>query len=208
MRSAGHDSGCFGAKSFVSYRIKTSLDPQHLVRLRLVVARFGEMDVMGWWNTNGLLGRPGRTVFSRGFSRSHAFARARAAFAVASARCQSLFAPPGCITLWTLPAEIEDMVDTSWLRWCREPDLWTPFFERLEGIHANDTLADLLQSLDLIPSSTLEAAKGLRRSTEGKTVPLPGTGGADPATIMLLAAGFAKGEPQKPVIPYIRLPAE
>ena len=34
-----------------------SLD--RLLKLRLVVARHGEMDRAGWWNTNGMLGRHG-----------------------------------------------------------------------------------------------------------------------------------------------------
>jgi len=33
-----------------------NLDLTHLMRLRLVVARFGEMDVARWWNTRGMLG--------------------------------------------------------------------------------------------------------------------------------------------------------
>ncbi len=35
----------------------TTIDFDHLLRLRLVVARFGEMDGAMWWNTKGVLGR-------------------------------------------------------------------------------------------------------------------------------------------------------
>lgn len=185
-------------------RIHMTIDPTHLLRLRLAVARFGEMDVMGWWNTNGVLARPGRAVLGRGFPLSHCFAQAKIACTVAASRCQTLFAPSGCITLWNLPAEIEDVLESAWLGWCREPDPWSPFFQRLETFQGGDLL-DFLSSLDLIESTTIEAAKGLRRSAEGKAVPLPGTGKADKATLMLLAAGFAKGERQKPAVPYIRL---
>ena len=34
-----------------------SLDFDRLLKLRLVVARVGEMDLTKWWNTNGQLGR-------------------------------------------------------------------------------------------------------------------------------------------------------
>ena len=55
-------------------------DLERLFRLRLVVARLGEMDNAGWWNTNGLLGGRGAFVFRRGFPTTHAFAQARAVF--------------------------------------------------------------------------------------------------------------------------------
>ncbi len=177
---------------------------RNLLQLRLTVARYGEMDIMGWWNCNGLLGRTGRTLFSRGFPVTGALAQARTACTVAAARCQSLFAPPDCLTLWHLPAEVEDILDSAWLGWCRDTDSWRPFFERLEAIQGGDLL-EVLRSLDLIDPSTEETARSLRRSAEGQAVPLPGTGRADSATIKLLAAGFSRGERQKPAVPYIRL---
>jgi len=36
-----------------------TIDLDRLLKLRLVVARHGEMDRAGWWNTNGMLGRYG-----------------------------------------------------------------------------------------------------------------------------------------------------
>lgn len=181
-----------------------TLESPDLLKLRLAVARFGESDCMGWWNTNGMLGRAGTSVLRRGFPITHRFAQARAVCAVATARCQSLFAPPGCITLWNLPVETEDALDAAWLGWCRDTDSWRSFFEHLETIKTAD-LVELLSQLALIDTDTVEAVKGLRRSAEGKAVPLPGTGKADLATVRLLAAGFAKGEKQKPAVPYIRL---
>lgn len=180
------------------------IDNADLIKLRLAVARFGEADCMAWWNTQGLLSRPGASVFRRGFPVTHRFAQARAACAVAAARCQALFAPPGCITLWSLPVELEEGLETAWLGWCRDTESWTPFFESLESIRTNN-LVEMLAQLGLIDNDTVEAVQPLRRSAEGKAVPLPGTGMADPATIRLLAAGFSKGEKQKPAVPYIRL---
>ncbi len=57
-----------------------ALNFDRLLKLRLVVARVGEMDLAKWWNTNGLLGRKGRILLSRGFPRTHSFAQARAVF--------------------------------------------------------------------------------------------------------------------------------
>jgi len=178
-------------------------DLNHLLKLRLAVARFGEMDGAGWWNTQGMLGKAGQAVLSRGFPVTHSFAQARIACSVATARCAEVFAPPGCLTLWNLPAEIEDEISGQWSIWCRSAGEWNTFFEQLFTRHSGD-LVQHLHELDLIDSTTREAAKSLRRSAEGKAVPLPGTGKADRSTLMLLAAGFAKGEKMKLAVPYIR----
>ena len=77
------------------------LDFEHLMKLRLVVARYGEMDLAGWWNTKGMLGRLGGMALKRGFPHTHYFAQARVVFAVARQRCKELFDPPQCITLST-----------------------------------------------------------------------------------------------------------
>ena len=43
-------------------------------------------------------------------------------FAVARARCHELFDPFGCMTLWGLPAEIEDEFEERWQGWLDEGD--------------------------------------------------------------------------------------
>ncbi len=43
----------------------SELDYERLLKLRLVVARVGEMDRARWWNTLGLLGRYGEIALSR-----------------------------------------------------------------------------------------------------------------------------------------------
>lgn len=55
-----------------------SIDLERLLKLRLAVARFGEMDLSGWWNTKGQLGRLGAAILKRGFPRTYRFAQARA----------------------------------------------------------------------------------------------------------------------------------
>jgi hypothetical protein len=69
------------------------LDLDYLLKLRLVVARFGEMDLAKWWNTKGQLGRLGTAALRRGFPRTHRFAQARSDFAVATHRCAEIFKP-------------------------------------------------------------------------------------------------------------------
>ncbi|MCK8602713.1 BrxE family protein [Desulfoferrobacter suflitae] len=93
------------------------IDFTRLFKLHLTVARYGEMDVAKWWNTRGILGRYGTIAISRGFPRTHRFARARIAFAVARSRCEEVFNPPGCMTLWSLPAPVEDQFESQWQDW-------------------------------------------------------------------------------------------
>ena len=87
------------------------IDFERLFKLRPAVARHGEMDAAGWWNTKGILGRHGALALKRVFPSTQHFAQARISFAVARSRCREIFDPPGCMTLWHLPAEVEDQFD-------------------------------------------------------------------------------------------------
>lgn len=177
-----------------------------LFKLRLVVARHGEMDAAKWWNTQGMLGRRGAVVLQRGFPSTHFFAQARIVFEVAKSRCHELFDPPGCMTLWNLPAEVEDQFQEHWQGWLDESDKWAPIFQTIEA----QTGADLLQSLgelDLISQMHLGTVAKLRRSAENRAVPISGTYRPDDDIITLLAAGFSRGESSNLAIPYARLDA-
>ena len=180
------------------------IDLTRLFKLRLVIARHGEMDAAGWWNTKGILGRHGSLVLKRGFPATHYFAQARIAFAVARSRCHDLFDPPGCMTLWSLPAEIEDQFEEQWPDWLDQGERWATFFERLAAPRGENLLS-ALGDFGLIEHRHLEAVSKLRRSAEGRSVPLPGTYRPNDETITLLAAGFARSEQGNPAIPYARL---
>src|SRR5689334_12632131 len=104
-----------------------SVDLDRLRKLRLVVARFGAMHLARWWNTKGQLGRLGAAALRRGFPRTHRFAQARSVFAVAAHRCREVFDPPGCVTLWRLPAAIEEALDDRWEQWLDNAGDWTSF---------------------------------------------------------------------------------
>jgi len=181
-----------------------TLDLDRLFKLRLVVARHGEMDAARWWNTQGVLGRRGSIVLKRGFPTTYAFAQARIVFEVARSRCRELFDPPGCMTLWGLPAEVEDQFAEHWQGWLDEGEKWAPLFDTLANYNGDDLLK-VLARLELITPSQLEAVGKLRRSAENRAVPLPGTHQPTDDVVTLLAAGFARGEPGNPAIPYARL---
>lgn len=182
---------------------KASIDFDLLLKLRLVVARFGEMDFAKWWNTKGQLGKLGAAALRRGFPRTHRFAQARSVFAVAAHRCAEVFEPPSCATLWHLPEATEEEFDARWEQWLDNAAEWTPFFEKMEGLQGTD-LTSILRSLELVNDRDLESFARVRRSAEGRAVPLPGVFSGTDADVALLALGFAQGEPGALAVPYAK----
>jgi hypothetical protein len=180
-----------------------AIDLDRLLKLRLLVARFGEMDLAKWWNTKGQLGRLGAAALRRGFPRTHRFAQARSVFAVAAHRCAEMFDPPGCVTLWRLPEATEEEFDARWEYWLDNASDWTAFFEKLESIQGNDLTA-ILRAFEVVSDRNLDAYARLRRSAEGRAVPLPGLFSGTDDDVALLALGFARGEPSALAVPYAR----
>ena len=181
-----------------------SLDLDRLLRLRLIVARVGEMDLARWWNCRGVLGQLGAQAYQRGLPATHPFARTRVAFAVAQTRCAAIFDPPNAMTLWKLPAEVEDAFEDRWQSWLDQPDLWAPFFDQLGLVRSPDML-EALTGAGLVTPEQHNAVAGLRRSAENRAVLIPGAHRPVDDVVTLLAAGFALSEPGAPAIPYARL---
>ena len=180
-----------------------TIDLDRLLKRRLLVARFGEMDLARWWNTKGQLGRLGAAALRRGFPRTHRFAQARSVFAVAAHRCSEVFEPPGCVTLWRLPEATEEEFDARWEHWLDNASEWTPVFEELEMLQGSD-LTSILCTFKVVSEQDLESYAKLRRSAEGRAVPLPGVFAGTDADVALLALGFARGEPGALAVPYAR----
>jgi hypothetical protein len=177
-----------------------SADLSYLLRLRLVVARVGELDLARWWNTRGQLGPMGTSVLRRGFPRTHRFAQARSVFAVAGRRCEELYSVPNSVTLWNLPAELEDDFNEAWATWIERAANWEPFFAELEVCSVD--LAHELSRMELVDDGHLEQLSRLKRSIEQRAVPLPDgfTGSED--DFAMLALGFARGEEGSPAVPF------
>lgn len=180
-----------------------SIDLDRLLKLRLVVARFGEMDLAKWWNTKGQLGTLGTAALRRGFPRTHYFAQARSVLAVAAHRCTEVFEPPGCVTLWRLPEATEEEFDARWEQWLDNASDWAPFFEKLETLQGSD-LVSALRAFELVSDRDVDGYGKLRRSAEGRAVPLSGVFSGMDDDVSLLALGFARGEPGALAVPYAR----
>jgi hypothetical protein len=174
-----------------------------LLKVRLIVARFGEMDLAKWWNTRGQLGRLGTAAIRRGFPRTHYFAQGRSVCALAAHRCREIFDPPDSVTLWRLPETIEEEFEAKWEHWLDRANEWQPFFHGLENLEEND-LKNALQAFDTVTNQELEMSSRLRRSAEGRAVPLSEPFSGTDQDIALLALGFARGEIGSPVVPYAR----
>ena len=177
-----------------------------LLKLRLVVARVGEMDLARWWNTQGQLGPLGTSVVKRGFPRTHRLAQARAVFAVASHRCSETYDPAGAATLWRLPAEIEDAFQQRWRTWLNDVDQWADFFTQLEKCSAE--LSGELLRLGLIEERHLGRLAMLPRSAENRAVQLPGAFEPSDEGVTMLALAFARGETGSLAVPYHARPRD
>ena len=60
----------------------------------------------------------------------------------------------------------------------------------------------ILHGLELVSERDLEGYAKLRRSNEGRAVPLPGKFSGTDADVALLSLGFARGEPGALAVPY------
>lgn len=132
------------------------------------------MDLARWWNTRGQLGRYGAASLKRGFPRTHHFAQARSVFEVATHRCEEV-TPRGCVTLWRLSAPIEDAFDARWEHRLDHATDLAPFYEELQSVQGPE-LPRIFRDLALVTDYDLEKYPSLRRSAEGRTVPLSGYG--------------------------------
>lgn len=179
------------------------IDLDRLLRLRVVVARYGEMDVARWWNTKGQLSRLGAVALARGFPRTHHFAQARSVFAVAARRCVEVFDPPKCVSLWHLDDRTEEEFDAQWEYWLDNASDWKEFFQKIQAISAAN-LIDGFRAFSLLTDADVDQLSRLRRSADGRAVQLPGTYSATDGDVTMLAIGFARGEAGSLTVPYLR----
>lgn len=180
------------------------IDFDKLLELRVMIARYGEMDRARWWNTEGVLGHTGSFALQRGLPRTHHFAQARIAFAVAGARCQELYDPSDAVTLWRLPADLEDQFGRSWPGWLARQEDWTEVFESAATAQGGDLRGELLAA-GLISEDAAKDTRGVEPIAEGRAIRLPDVKALDDDVIAQLAASFANGEPGRPLVPHVKV---
>jgi hypothetical protein len=182
--------------------VTLSLD--RLFQLRLVVARQGEMDAARWWSTGGVLGRHGSIVLSRSFPRTHGFVQARVVFAVARARCSELLDAPRVMTLWNLPASVEDQFEAAWHTWLDDPQRWQDALEAVSE-PASAGILDRLGRFHLLAPNTSALVTNLQPSADGRAIPVPGEHEPNDEIMTALAAAFDLAEPGRLAVPFVRL---
>jgi len=180
-----------------------TLDPEWLLKVRIVVARVGEMDLARWWNSNGQLGPQGASVLRRGFPRTHYFAQTRSVCMVAAARCAQIFDPPGAVTLWRLSDTIEERLDVLWESWLDDAGSWRPFFARVAGLKSTDVSLSL-QDFGLVTDEEIGDKCNIKKSADGRSIQLPDVFDGGRKTVALLALAFGAGSPGNLVVPYAR----
>jgi hypothetical protein len=94
-----------------------SIDFEKLLKLRLVVAHFGEMDLARWWNTKAQLGLLGALALRRGFPRTYHFAQAARSLRLprSDAARSSTLQPRS--RSWQLPEALQDEFEFQWEFW-------------------------------------------------------------------------------------------
>ena len=81
---------------------------------------------------------------------------------------------------------------------------WQPFFEMLASVEGTELDGVLVQA-GLVSPLQIDAVRRLRRSADGRAVPVPNHDELDDDLITLLAAAFARGEPGRLAVPYTML---
>lgn len=180
------------------------VDLEHLLKLRVFVARIGEMDLAKWWNTNGQLGRYGDAAVRRGLPRTHSFAQARSVAAVAAHRCDEVFSLANTVTLWRLPASVEERYEARWEHWLDNAADWTAFFADVAALTSAD-LEAALRAFDLVTNESVAAVRAMETGPGGRSLPLPGAFTGARADLDMLALGFSRGSVGSLTVPYARL---
>jgi hypothetical protein len=178
------------------------VDLEWLFKLRVVIARCGEMDLARWWNSNKQLGSAGASVLKRGFPRTHHFAQARCVTALAEQRCAQLLGHDRVFTLWRLPDAVEDGVEGHWDAWIDQASGWQLFFESVGALTDRDP-SKVLHAFGLVTADEANAGASLKPNGKERGVSVAESFSGSRREIALLALGFAAGAVNDPVVPYI-----
>lgn len=177
-------------------------DPGALLEARLWVARLGESDVQGWWRTDGILGPDGAFVGPRVLPRTHATARARIAFAVASHACNERHPDREVHHLFRVDPVTEDRLDALLVERLADKSFWGKIIAKLEAVTAEADPGDVLIGSETVGREDLEVVGELDLGPAGRSLQVPSKKSPE-EQLRLLVAGFVRAQPKTLVVPYI-----
>lgn len=178
-----------------------SLDLTYIFHARLAVARLGELDVHGWWRTEGVLGEDGAFVGSRVVPFTHPNVRARISFAVAAHACDKIYPDPKAFHLFRLSPALEDQLDDLLQTKLGQKDCWGQEMEGLEHITKGADTLDVLLKYKVITLEEAQLIKNLPLGAANRSVAIPPQSDSN-KLIRLLTAGFILSTSQQLVVPY------
>lgn len=173
-----------------------------LLWARLWVARLGELDVLRWWRSDGLLGPDGGFVGPRLLPRTHGAARARIAFAVARHACDVRYPNAAAWHLFRLGPEIEDAFDALLAERCGDSEWWHDVLARLEPVGPEAEAAATLIDAQVVTEEDVRAIRGARAGPEERSLKVE-PGASLEVMVRRLAAGFTRSAPGALMVPWV-----
>ena len=179
-------------------------DEAHQVLVaRLCIARLGEADVQGWWQTDGVLGSDGAYVGRRVLPLTHATARARVVLAVARHACGERHPAPTARHLFSLGPRAEDVLDALLAQRLSDQAFWSELLPRLEALDRHAEPRQVLTASGIVRQEDLKLIEALSLGPGGRSLPTP-FGNDIGDAVRRLTAGFVRSTHRNLVVPILR----
>jgi hypothetical protein len=98
---------------------------------------------------------------------------------------------------------LEERLEALWEGWLDDAKSWRPFFERVAGIKGTD-LPACLSELELVTADDVATTRNLKKSTDGRSMQMPGLFDDSRTSVAMLALSFGYGSSGNLVVPYAR----
>ena len=181
----------------------TDKEAHRVLVARLYIARLGESDVQGWWQTEGVLGSDGAYVGRRVLPLTHPTARVRMVLAVARHACGDRHPDPNARHLFNLGPAAEDVVDAMLAKRLSDETFWSKLLPCLEALERLADVRQVLTASRVVREEDLHLVQALPFGPGGRSLPIPV--GQDPnETVRRLTAGFARSTHRKLIVPFLK----
>ena len=181
----------------------TEQEAHQVLVARLHIARLGEADAQGWWQTDGVLGPDGAFVGRRVLPLTHPTARARVVLAVARHGCRERHPHPSALNLFSLGPSAEDVLDALLARRASDQAFWSKFLPHLEALERHADPRQVLTTSRIVTEEDLKMIEALPLGPGGRSLPIP-SGNDTNETLRRLTAGFVRSTRRNLIVPFLR----